>query len=124
MEGRLGRLSGKVCSANSATGRLHYLSWQITHGKKNNPERDDINEFSLFLYPKGTIFSFEMSIGEHIRKKRKTFGLTQIELAERSGVGVRFVRELENGKNTVRLDKVNQVLKLFGEELQAHKINE
>ena len=38
-----------------------------------------------------------MSIGEHIRKKRKTFGLTQIELAERSGVGVRFVRELENG---------------------------
>jgi len=76
------------------------------------------------LYPKGTIFSFEMSIGEHIRKKRKTFGLTQIELAERSGVGVRFVRELESGKNTVRLDKVNQVLKLFGEELQAHKINE
>lgn len=76
------------------------------------------------MYPKGTIFSFEMSIGEHIRKKRKTFGLTQIELAERSGVGVRFVRELENGKNTVRLDKVNQVLNLFGEELQAHKINE
>lgn len=65
-----------------------------------------------------------MNIGEHIRDKRKTFGLTQVELAKRSVVGIRFVRELENGKNTVQLDKVNQVLRLFGEELQAHKINE
>lgn len=65
-----------------------------------------------------------MNIGEHIRDKRKTFGLTHVELAKRSGVGIRFVRELENGKNTVQLDKVNQVLRLFGEELQAHKINE
>lgn len=65
-----------------------------------------------------------MNIGEHIRDKRKTFGLTQVELTKRSGVGIRFVRELENGKNTVQLDKVNQVLRLFGEELQAHKINE
>ena len=65
-----------------------------------------------------------MNIGEHIRDKRKTFGLTQVGLAKRSGVGIRFVRELENGKNTVQLDKVNQVLRLFGEELQAHKINE
>ena len=52
-----------------------------------------------------------MNIGEHIRDKRKTFGLTQVELAKRSGVGIRFVRELENGKNTVQLDKVNQVLR-------------
>lgn len=65
-----------------------------------------------------------MSIGEHIREKRKTFGLTQVELAERSGVGIRFVRELENGKSTVQLDKVNQVLRLFGEELQPNKIIE
>ena len=65
-----------------------------------------------------------MNIGEHIRDKRKTFGLTQVELGKRSGVGIRIVRELENGKNTVQLDKVNQVLRLFGEELQAHKINE
>ena len=65
-----------------------------------------------------------MNIGEHIREKRKAFGLTQVELAERSGVGIRFVRELEKGKSTVQLDKVNQVLRLFGEELQAHKVNE
>ena len=49
--------------------------------------------------------------------------LTQQELAERSGVGVRFVRELEHGKATVQLDKVNKVLALFGEELAPKKID-
>ena len=44
---------------------------------------------------------------------RKKFGLTQVDLAEKSGVGLRFVRELEQGKQTLRLDKVNQVLMLF-----------
>ena len=63
-----------------------------------------------------------MDLGEYIRDKRKRFKLTQVELAERSGVGVRFVRELERGKNTVQLDKVNQVLALFGEELYPQKI--
>ena len=63
-----------------------------------------------------------MNIGEYIQAKRKLHGLTQVELAERSGVGVRFVRELERGKPTVQLDKVNQVLALFGEELSHTKI--
>ena len=45
---------------------------------------------------------------------RKAAGLTQLELARRAGVGLRFVRELEQGKQTVRLDKVHQVLALFG----------
>ena len=44
-------------------------------------------------------------------------------MAERSGVGVRFVRELERGKATVQLDKVNMVLALFGEELGPMKID-
>ena len=65
-----------------------------------------------------------MTIGEYIKDKRKQFKLTQIELAERSGVGVRFVRELERGKTTVQLDKVNQVLELFGETLYPRRINE
>lgn len=65
-----------------------------------------------------------MTIGEYIKDKRKQFKLTQIELAERSGVGVRFVRELERGKTTVQLDKVNQVLELFGETLYPKRINE
>lgn len=53
-------------------------------------------------------------LGEFIKKKRKQAKLTQPELAERAGVGIRFIRELENHKPTVRLDKVQQVLKLFG----------
>jgi y4mF family transcriptional regulator len=58
-----------------------------------------------------------MSLSEYIKIKRKRFGLTQVELAERSGVGLRFVRDLEQGKNTLRMDKVNDVLALFGEHL-------
>lgn len=57
------------------------------------------------------------SIGIFIKGKRKQLKLTQPELAERAGVGLRFVRELEQGKQTVQLDKVNQVLSLFGSEL-------
>jgi y4mF family transcriptional regulator len=63
-----------------------------------------------------------MDLGEYIRAKRKQHNLTQVELAERSGVGIRFVRELEKGKLTVQLDKVNQVLGLFGETLKPAKI--
>ena len=49
-----------------------------------------------------------------IRKYRKQANLTQEEFALLSGLGVRFVRELEQGKPTVRLDKVNQALALLG----------
>ena len=45
--------------------------------------------------------------------------LTQVDLAEKSGVGLRFVRELEQGKQTLRIDKINQVLALFGHEVGA-----
>lgn len=48
---------------------------------------------------------------------RKLYGLTQIDLSQKAGVGLRFVRELEQGKETLRLDKVNQVLALFGAEM-------
>ena len=58
-----------------------------------------------------------MSLSEHIKQKRKKNGLTQVELAERAGVGLRFVRDLEQGKQTLRMDKVNDVLALFGEYL-------
>ncbi len=58
-----------------------------------------------------------MELAKEIREMRKTAGLTQAELAKRTGVGLRFVRELEQGKPTVRLDKVNQVLTLFGCEV-------
>lgn len=55
-----------------------------------------------------------MKISIFVKEKRKQLKITQLELAERAGVGLRFVRELEQGKATLRLDKVNQVLALFG----------
>lgn len=58
-----------------------------------------------------------MSIASFVKQRRKQLRLTQPELAMRVGVGLRFVRELEQGKSTLRLDKVNQVLALFGAEV-------
>lgn len=55
-------------------------------------------------------------ISKFIKEKRKEAGLTQEEFAIRSGLGLRFVRELEQGKETVRMDKVNQALSMFGME--------
>lgn len=54
------------------------------------------------------------SLSDYVKSMRKEYGLTQVDLSEKSGVGLRFVRELEQGKETLRLDKVNQVLNLFG----------
>lgn len=58
-----------------------------------------------------------MKLNEFVKEKRNTVKLTQPELAEKAGVGLRFLRELEQGKETLRLDKVNQVLSLFGYEM-------
>ena len=51
------------------------------------------------------------------------YHLTQVALSERAGVGLRFIREMEQGKETLQMNKVNQVLKLFGEELLPGKIS-
>lgn len=60
-----------------------------------------------------------MNLSQFVKDKRKAVKLTQPELAEKAGVGLRFIRELEQGKQTLRLDKVNQVLQLFGCEVGA-----
>lgn len=57
------------------------------------------------------------SISGFVKSKRKSLKLTQKDMAEKAGVGLRFVRELEQGKETLKMDKVNQVLDLFGCEL-------
>lgn len=56
-------------------------------------------------------------IANFVRMKRKKLGYTQFELAKRIGVGLRFLKELEQGKQSVRLDKVTQILNYFGYEL-------
>ncbi len=53
----------------------------------------------------------------HIKEQRKENKLTQPELALKAGVGLRFLRDLEQGKKTLRMDKVNDVLRLFGHTL-------
>jgi len=58
-----------------------------------------------------------MELAGFVKERRKLVNLTQPELAEKAGVGLRFVRELEQGKLSLRLDKVNQVLRLFGFEV-------
>ena len=64
-----------------------------------------------------------LSLNELVKLKRKLLGLTQEELSNKAGVGLRFVRELERGKPTLKMDKVNQVLKLFGYELGPVELN-
>ena len=64
------------------------------------------------------------NLAKYIKAKRKEFGLTQVDLSQKSVVGLRFVREMEQGKETLRLDKVNQVLVLFGAEMAPMKISE
>lgn len=63
-------------------------------------------------------------LAKYVKEKRKQYGLTQVDLSLKSGVGLRFVRELEQGKTTLRLDKVNQVLALFGAEMIPTKMTE
>ena len=63
------------------------------------------------------------TIAEFVKQKRKELGLTQEEFAIRSGLGLRFVRELEQGKETVRMDKVNQALAMFGMKAVPGKVD-
>ena len=62
-----------------------------------------------------------MNISLQIRNLRKKIGLTQMEFAKRAGVGLRFLRELEHGKVTVRMDKLMQVLDFLGYHLELKR---
>lgn len=64
-----------------------------------------------------------INLNEFIKQRRKSVGLTQEELSFKAGVGLRFIRELEGGKPTLQMDKVNQVLRLFGHKLGPVPLN-
>lgn len=66
------------------------------------------------LIPERVYFSGMNAIARYVKENRKKLGMTQREFAVRSGLGLRFVRELEQGKETLRMDKVNQALAMFG----------
>lgn len=91
------------------------------------PKRVHFVLFILDLYPKRYNMQEQLiALSEFVRQKRKLLRITQKEMSEKSGVGIRFIRELERGKETLKMDKVNQVLDLFGFELgpiESTKIN-
>ena len=61
----------------------------------------------------------DMQLSVFVKDMRREYSLTQEDLAAKAGVGLRFVRDLEQGKQTLRMDKINQVLELFGREVGA-----
>jgi len=63
-----------------------------------------------------------MELSKFVKNRRKALGMTQKELSLKAGVGLRFVRELERGKETLQMNKVNQVLSLFGYVVGPTKI--
>ena len=65
----------------------------------------------------------QTTLSKYVKTMRKQYNLTQVALSEKSGVGLRLVRELEQGKQTLRLDKVNQILNLFGSEVGVVPMN-
>ncbi|RFN60528.1 transcriptional regulator [Marixanthomonas ophiurae] len=62
-------------------------------------------------------------IAEFVRNRRKKSDLTQIALADMTGVGIRFVRDLEQGKPNLMTDKINQILLFFGHTLTPTPIS-
>lgn len=58
-----------------------------------------------------------LPLNQFVRLKRKELGLSREEFAQKAGVGLRFLRELEQGKETLKMDKINQVLNLLGMQL-------
>ena len=66
----------------------------------------------------------ERDLIKFVKAMRKEFGLTQVECAKKAGVGLMFIRDMEQGKKSLRMDKVNQVLQLFGAELGVIRQNE
>jgi|GEM_PF-70433 len=77
---------------------------------------------NYFFYTRSGItwqYMQDNNISDFIKNHRLRLGFTQEELAEKAGVGLRFIRDLEQGKSSLRMDKVNQVLDLFGYRLRA-----
>ena len=68
-----------------------------------------------------SLHRYMINISSQVRSLRKKNGLTQIEFAKRAGVGLRFLRELENGKVTIRMDKLMQVLDFLGYHLELKR---
>lgn len=70
-----------------------------------------------YIYTQSGVMREDNYIGNYVRYRRGQLGLTQEDLAHKAGVGLRFLRELEQGKPSLRMDKITQVLQLFGAKI-------
>lgn len=57
-------------------------------------------------------------LAHFVKERRKKLKLTQVEFAQKAGVGLTVIRKIEQGKDNLSLSKVNEVLLMFGHELQ------
>ncbi len=64
------------------------------------------------------------TLSQFVKDKRKSVNLTQEEFALEAGVALTVVRKIEQGKENLNLEKVNQVLKMFGHTLAPIKTRE
>ena len=71
----------------------------------------------MYICTRNDIIYDMNTLSDTVKLLRKQFNMTQEELSLKSGVGLRFVRDLEQGKSTLRLDKVNQLLDFFNYEM-------
>jgi y4mF family transcriptional regulator len=106
---------------------MQYTSTVILLGYKNVVDRRFYTRYGVFpmkIKVSKATASIVTPLGRQVKDLRRGAGLTQAQMARRTGVGLRFVRDLEQGKPSVRVDKVNQVLALFGYHVEAVKDHE
>ncbi|WP_416333503.1 helix-turn-helix domain-containing protein [Bacteroides bouchesdurhonensis] len=85
--------------------------------KKPCTRKGIIPKIIPIFVPEKVLNMDNLPLNEYVKTKRKMLGFSREEFAQKAGVGLRFLRELEQGKETLKMDKVNQVLKLFGVQL-------
>ncbi len=96
-----------------------------TYDKKIIPDRVlcYLNRRIIPTFAPVRVYMPNQTIASFLKEHRRKLKMTQPELARRAGVGLRFIRELESGKPTVQMDKVNKVIRLFGFELGLVRID-
>jgi Helix-turn-helix. len=84
---------------------------------KKDTRKGAVLKMIVIFVPEKVSNMENLPLNEYVKAKRKALGFSREEFAQKAGVGLRFLRELEQGKETLKMDKVNQVLKLFGVQL-------